>query len=786
MHRYLKKLNEIKISHLNSVGGKNASLGEMMNNLDELHLNLPQGYALTTEAYNDFIKENEIGPYIQNALNNKDPSDIQQLHSFGQSIRERILSSKLSKSITEATAITWDNLNPNNDKSFSVAVRSSATTEDLPTASFAGQMESYLNISSAGEINKAVLSVYASLFTDRAISYRQHHNFDHNQISMAVCIQQMIRSDLSSSGVMFTVDTESGCKDLIVINSSFGLGELLVQGLVNPDEFYLFKPSLRNNKFSIIKKNMGNKTTKMVYSKNKGPDHSVQIVDLNQADRSKFSISDDEIVALGKLGLSIEKHFGKPMDIEWAKDGKDGKLYILQARPVTVISSHEHYLDDFQIKSKGKLLATGRSVGYGLGIGTAKILDSLEDMYLIDEGDILVTDHTDPNWEPVMKKTAAIITNKGGRTCHAAIIARELGIPAVVGCLDATTKIQNLSTISVSCAEGDQGFVYQGSIEYELNAKNIESLPNITTKIMINIGNPDRAFYFANIPNEGVGLARIEFIINRMIGVHPNAIIDYQNLDKKLQQKIKEISEGYENPTAFYVSKLAEGISTIAAAFYPKPVIVRLSDFKSNEYANLLGGDAFEPDEENPMLGFRGALRYLDPLFQPCFKMECDAIIKVRETMGLDNIQVMVPFVRTIEEAARTSELLEVNGLERGKKGLKIIMMCELPSNALMAKEFLEYFDGMSIGSNDMTQLTLGLDRDSGMVAEGFDERDQSVKKLLQLAIQACKDEDKYIGICGQGPSDYPEFAKWLSDQGIESISLNPDSVIKTWLEIAQ
>ena len=786
MHRYLKKLNEVKISHLNSVGGKNASLGEMMNNLDELHLNLPQGYALTTEAYNDFIKENEIGPYIQSTLNNKDPSDIQELHSFGQSIRERILSSKLSKSITEATAIAWDNLNPNNDKSFSVAVRSSATTEDLPTASFAGQMESYLNISSADEINKAVLSVYASLFTDRAISYRQHHNFDHNQISMAVCIQQMIRSDLSSSGVMFTVDTESGCKDLIVINSSFGLGELLVQGLVNPDEFYLFKPSLRNNKFSIIKKNMGNKTTKMVYSKNKGPDHSVQIVDLNQADRSKFSISDDEIVALGKLGLSIEKHFGKPMDIEWAKDGSDGKLYILQARPETVVSLQEHNLHDYQIKSKGKLLATGRSVGYGLGIGKAKIISNLEDMYLIDEGDILVTDHTDPNWEPVMKKTTAIITNKGGRTCHAAIIARELGIPAVVGCLDATTNIQDQSTISVSCAEGDQGFVYEGSIEYELFTKKIESLPKITTKIMLNIGNPDRAFYFANMPNDGVGLARIEFIINRMIGIHPNAIVDFLNLDEELQLNIEEISAGYENPTEFYISKLAEGISTIAAAFYPKPVIVRLSDFKSNEYANLLGGDRYEPEEENPMLGFRGASRYLDSQFQPCFKMECDAILKARETMGLDNIQVMVPFVRTIEEASKTLELLELNGLKRGKKGLKIIMMCELPSNALMAKEFLKYFDGMSIGSNDMTQLTLGVDRDSGLVADSFDERDKSVKKLLQLAIQACREEDKYIGICGQGPSDYLEFAKWLSDQGIESISLNPDSVIKTWLEMAQ
>ena len=786
MHRYLKKLNEINNSHLDLVGGKNASLGEMMNNLHDLNLNLPQGYAITTEAYNDFIKENEIGFYIQSIFQNKDLNDLQELQSLGLSIREKMLSSKLSQSIKEATAIAWENLNPDNDKYFSVAVRSSATAEDLPSASFAGQQESYLNISSIEEINKAVLSVYASLFTDRAISYREHNNFDHNQISMSICIQQMIRSDLSSSGVMFTVDTESSCQDLIVINSSYGLGELIVQGLVNPDEFYLFKPSLINNKFPIIRKNMGNKVTKMVYSKNKNFDHSVQINDLEQEDKFKFSITDEDIIALGKFGMSIEKHYGQPMDIEWAKDGIDGKLYILQARPETVVNLQEHKLDDYQIKSKGKLLATGRSVGYGLGIGQAKIINDLEDMYLLNEGDILVTDHTDPNWEPVMKKTSAIITNKGGRTCHAAIIARELGIPAVVGCLDATTKIQNLDTISVSCAEGDQGFVYEGSIEYELISQNIEKLPELATKIMINIGNPDRAFNFANIPNDGVGLARIEFIINRMIGIHPNAIIDRDNLDEKLMLSIEEIAGGYENPTEFYISKLAEGISTIAAAFYPKPVIVRLSDFKSNEYANLLGGYIFEPKEENPMLGFRGASRYLDPKFQPCFKMECEAILRVREKMGLENVQVMIPFVRTTKEASQTLELLELNHLKRGKKGLKIIMMCELPSNALMAKEFLKYFDGMSIGSNDLTQLTLGLDRDSGIVADAFDERDPSVKKLLQLVIQACKEQGKYIGICGQGPSDYPNFSKWLIDQGIESISLNPDAVIKTWIEIAQ
>ncbi len=785
MHRYLKNLNKLKMSHLDLVGGKNASLGEMMNSLNRLDLNLPQGYALITEAYSDFIKENKIEPYIQNTLNNKDLSDIKELHSFGQLIREKILSSNLPSSITEATTIAWENLNPNNDASFSVAVRSSATAEDLPGASFAGQQESYLNISSVDEINKAVLSVYASLFTDRAISYRQHHNFDHNQVSMAICIQQMIRSDLSSSGVMFTVDTENGCKDLILINSSYGLGELIVQGLVNPDEFYLFKPSLENKKFPIIKKSMGNKTTKMVYSQNKSFDGSVKIVDLDQFDRSNFSLTDKEIIALGKIGLLIEQHYGKPMDIEWAKDGIDNKLYVVQARPETVVSSHEHNFINYQIKSKGKLLATGRSVGYGLATGKSKIIKRLEDMFLIDDGDILITDHTDPNWEPVMKKTSAIITNKGGRTCHAAIIARELGIPAIVGCLDATTNIPDLETISVSCAEGDQGFVYKGSIEYELTAEKIESLPKIATNIMVNIGNPDRAFYFANTPNQGVGLARIEFIINRMIGIHPNAILDYKNLDGELKLKIEELSGGYADPKEYYVAKLTEGISTIAAAFYPKPVIVRLSDFKSNEYANLVGGKAYEPDEENPMLGFRGASRYLDPKFQPCFKMECDAILKVRETMGLENIQIMVPFVRTIEEAAKTLELLKSNGLKRGKKGLKIIMMCELPSNALMATEFLEYFDGMSIGSNDLTQLTLGLDRDSGLVADNFDERNQSVKKLLKLAIEACKKENKYIGICGQGPSDHPDFAKWLVDQGIESISLNPDAVVRTWIKIS-
>jgi pyruvate,water dikinase len=774
------------MSDLNSVGGKNASLGEMMNTLNELNLKLPQGYALTTEAYSDFIKENEINQYIKIVLKNKNLDDIEELNSFGQSIREKILSSKLSKELIEATSIAWKDLNKNNNKSFSVAVRSSATAEDLPNASFAGQQESYLNISNVEEINKAVLSVYASLYTDRAISYRKHNNFDHSQVLMSVCIQQMIRSDLSASGVMFTIDTESGCKDLVVINSSFGLGELIVQGLVNPDEFFVFKPSLRNDKYPIIRKNMGNKTTKMIYSKHKHFQKSVQTVDLDKDDRSKFSISDTEIVALSHLGLLIEQHYGKPMDIEWAKDGIDGELYILQARPETVVSANEYHLDDYQIKSKGKLLVTGRSVGYGLGIGKAKIIHRLEDMFLIDEGDILVTDHTDPNWEPVMKKTSAIITNKGGRTCHAAIIARELGIPAVVGCLDATNTIQDQSTISVSCAEGDKGFVYEGAMDYELISNNIKSLPEIDTKIMINIGNPDRAFYFASTPNEGVGLARIEFIINRMIGIHPNVILDFQNLDEKLKTQIEEMSSGYESPREFYVAKLTEGISTIASAFYPKPVIVRLSDFKSNEYASLIGGDRYEPNEENPMLGFRGASRYLNKEFKLCFKMECEAILRTREQMGLDNIQIMIPFVRTVEEAKQSLDLLKQNGLKRGRQGLKIIMMCELPSNALMAKEFLEYFDGMSIGSNDLTQLTLGLDRDSGLVAEAFNEQNQSVKKLIQLAIQACKKENKYVGICGQGPSDYPNFARWLVDQGIESISLNPDSVIKTWIEISQ
>ena len=786
MHRYLKNINNTKISDLSTVGGKIASLGEMMNILNKLELMLPQGYALITDAYNDFMKENEIFPHIQSMLENKDLSNLEELHSFGKSVREKILSSRLSNEITEATATAWAKLNPNNNKSFSVAIRSSATAEDLPNASFAGQQESYLNISSLDEINKAVLSVYASLFTNRAISYRNHNNFEHSQVAMAVCIQQMVRSDLSSSGVMFTRDAESGCEDLIVINSSFGLGELIVQGLVIPDEFYVFKPLLRNTKYPIIRKNMGNKTTKMIFSKHKDFNNAVQTIDLDKEDKYKFSITDNDIITLSKLGLIIEEHYGKNMDIEWAKDGHDGKLYIVQARPITAKNPYEYKLRNYQIKSKGKLLTTGRSVGYGIGIGKSNIINRLEDMFLIDEGDILVTDHTDPNWEPVMKKVSAIITNKGGRTCHAAIIARELGIPAVVGCLDATTSIENQKTISVSCAEGDEGFVYDGSMEYEMTSKKIKALPKINTKIMVNIGNPDRAFYFASIPNQGVGLARIEFIINRMIGIHPNAILNHQNLDKKTKLKIEEMALGYKNPTEFYIAKLTEGISTIAAAFYPKPVIVRLSDFKSNEYANLLGGKIYEPCEENPMLGFRGASRYLDSNFQPCFKMECDAILRVREKMGLENVQIMIPFVRTIDEAKKTIKLLVKNGLKRNSQGLKIIMMCELPSNALLIKDFLEYFDGMSIGSNDLTQLTLGLDRDSGLVADAFNERDPSVKKLLQLIIQACQEENKYIGICGQGPSDYPDFAKWLVEMGIESISLNPDAVIKTWTEISK
>jgi pyruvate,water dikinase len=666
-----------------------------------------------------------------------------------------------------------------------VAVRSSATAEDLPDASFAGQQETFLNVRGFDNLVDALHQVYASLFNDRAIAYRVHQGFDHSQVALSVGVQYMVRSDLAASGVMFTLDTESGFRDAVFITSSYGLGETVVQGQVNPDEFYVYKPALVRGHHPILRKNLGSKAVKMVFSEDTRPGKTVETVDVDEADSARFSLEDAEIIELARTAVAIEKHYGRPMDIEWGKDGTDGKLYILQARPETVKSRSGRTVQRFTLKDRSRVLCKGRSIGQKIGAGTAKVIRSVSEMGRVQQGDILVSDMTDPDWEPVMKRAAAIVTNRGGRTCHAAIIARELGIPAVVGCGTATDAVEDGADVTVSCAEGDEGYVYEGQLRFEETEIELDSLPEIPVKIMMNVGNPDRAFDFANIPNHGVGLARLEFIINRMIGVHPNALLDYDNLAPDVRDAIDEQMAGYASPTTFFVDKLAEGIATIAAAFAPQPVIVRLSDFKTNEYANLIGGEAYEPREENPMLGFRGAGRYVAESFRPCFELECAALRKVRNDMGLRNVQVMIPFVRTVAQAREVVELLEKNGLKRGQDGLKVIMMCELPTNALLADKYLDFFDGMSIGSNDMTQLTLGLDRDSALVAELFDERDEAVKAMLAMAIKACRERGKYIGICGQGPSDHPDLALWLVEQGIESISLNPDTVVETWMFLA-
>jgi len=666
-----------------------------------------------------------------------------------------------------------------------VAVRSSATAEDLPDASFAGQQETFLNVRGEAAVLKAIHEVFASLFTDRAISYRVHQGFDHAAVALSVGVQHMVRSDLGTSGVMFTLDTDSGFRDVVFITASWGLGETVVQGAVNPDEFYLYKPALRSGKYPVLRRNLGSKAVKMVYAP-EGSGERVQTVEVPEADRRRFCLDDADLITLARQALLIEEHYRRPMDIEWARDGESGAIYILQARPETVQSRAGRTIQRYALKRRGRVLAEGRSIGTRIGAGTARVITRASEMARVQNGDVLVADMTDPDWEPVMKRAAAIVTNRGGRTCHAAIIARELGIAAVVGCGDATQRIREGQEITVSCAEGDTGYVYEGLLEFERKQVELDSLPKIPVKIMMNVGNPDRAFDFAAIPNHGVGLARLEFIINRMIGVHPRALLEFERLDADLKEQIRAQMAGYSDPVGFYIEKLAEGIAQIAAAFAPEPVIVRLSDFKSNEYANLIGGARYEPHEENPMLGFRGASRYIDATFRPCFELECRAIRRVRETMGLTNVQVMVPFVRTLDEAREVTELLAANGLERGKGDLRIVMMCELPTNALLAEKYLQYFDGMSIGSNDMTQLTLGLDRDSAIVASGFDERDEAVRQLLAMSISACRKLHKYVGICGQGPSDYPDLARWLLDQGIESMSLNPDTVVETWLFLAQ
>jgi pyruvate,water dikinase len=780
---YVIPLEELGMNDVERVGGKNASLGEMISNLTRLGVTVPGGFATTAEAYRAFLHETGLDVRIAERMRDLDVDDIAALTSAGADIRGWITAAELPAKLRDDIAEAWKHMAGDDD--IAVAVRSSATAEDLPDASFAGQQETFLNVRGLDNVIQALREVFASLFNDRAIAYRVHHGFDHETVALSAGIQHMVRSDRGASGVMFTLDTESGFRDLVFITSSWGLGETVVQGAVNPDEFYVYKPALRAGRHAILRKNLGGKAIKMVFADERSAGKTVRTVDVDEADQHRFSLTEDDILTLSKHALAIEDHYQRPMDIEWGKDGDDGEIYILQARPETVQSRSGRTLQRYSLKGRSKVVVSGRSIGQKIGSGKARVIRDVSEMARVQSGDVLVADMTDPDWEPVMKRAAAIVTNRGGRTCHAAIIARELGIPAVVGSGDATEKIPDGMEVTVSCAEGDEGFVYDGLLEFEKQQIELDSLPEIPVKIMMNVGNPDRAFDFASIPHRGVGLARLEFIINRMIGVHPQALLEFDKLDDDTKDAIGEQMAGYDDPVGFYVSKLAEGISTIAAAFAPQPVIVRLSDFKSNEYANLIGGEFYEPDEENPMLGFRGAARYVDPGFRPCFELECRALKFVREEMGLTNVEVMVPFVRTVEQARRVTELLAENGLKRGENGLRIIMMSELPTNALLADQYLEFFDGMSIGSNDMTQLTLGLDRDSGLIAELFDERDEAVKALLAMTIEACKRNGKYVGICGQGPSDHPELARWLLDQGIESLSLNPDTVIETWLFLA-
>ncbi len=782
MHAYVIGLSAIGKDDLDRVGGKNASLGEMIGHLDELGIRVPDGFATTSEAFSEFLYRDGLGETIHGMLDTLDVEDVESLGRTGAAVREMIGKAPLPDGLEQEVRSAFEQLCDGAE--IGVAVRSSATAEDLPEASFAGQQDTLLNVRGSDNVLAGIREIYASLFNDRAIAYRVHQGFDHRSVSLSVAVQRMVRSDLACSGVLFTLDTESGFRDLVLISSSYGLGETVVQGAVNPDEFYVYKPSLARGRKAVIRRNLGSKALKMVYAGGCGG--RVTTVEVPAGQRDRFSLSDADAEELARQAVAIEGHYGRPMDIEWGKDGEDGRLYILQARPETVKSRSDQTLVRFALKERSRVLSSGRSIGQRVGAGVARIVSSVERMNLIQPGDVLVADMTDPDWEPVMKRAAAIVTNRGGRTCHAAIIARELGIPAVVGCGSATTDIPDGAEVTVSCAEGDEGFVYAGRLPYEETSMRLGRLPEIPVRLAMNVGNPDRAFAFAAIPNHGVGLARLEFIINRMIGVHPNAILEFDSQEPDVRELIAEQMAGYDDPVSFYVEKLAEGIACIAAAFAPEPVIVRLSDFKSNEYANLIGGARYEPAEENPMLGFRGAARYVDEQFKPCFELECRALLKVRRDMGLENVQVMVPFVRTLQEARDVVELLAGHGLERGVQGLKLIMMCELPGNALLAGQYLEYFDGMSIGSNDLTQLTLGLDRDSGRIAPLFDERDEAVKRLLEMAIEACRARGKYVGICGQGPSDHPDFARWLVERGIDSLSLNPDSVLDTWLHLAE
>ncbi|MEW3865685.1 phosphoenolpyruvate synthase [Pseudomonas aeruginosa] len=786
MVEYVVSLDKLGVHDVEHVGGKNASLGEMISNLAGAGVSVPGGFATTAQAYRDFLEQSGLNDRIHAALDALDVDDVNALAKTGAQIRQWVMEAEFPARLDSEIRQAFAALANGNDN-LAVAVRSSATAEDLPDASFAGQQETFLNIRGVDNVICAAKEVFASLFNDRAIAYRVHQGFDHKLVALSAGVQRMVRSETGTAGVMFTLDTESGFRDVVFITGAYGLGETVVQGAVNPDEFYVHKPTLEAGRPAILRRNLGSKAIKMIYGDEAKAGRSVKVVDVDRADRARFALSDAEVTELAKQAMIIEKHYGRPMDIEWAKDGDDGKLYIVQARPETVKSrASATVMERYLLKEKGTVLVEGRAIGQRIGAGPVKVINDVSEMDKVQPGDVLVSDMTDPDWEPVMKRASAIVTNRGGRTCHAAIIARELGIPAVVGCGNATQILQDGQGVTVSCAEGDTGFIFEGELGFDVRKNSVDAMPDLPFKIMMNVGNPDRAFDFAQLPNEGVGLARLEFIINRMIGVHPKALLNFAGLPADIKESVEKRIAGYPDPVGFYVEKLVEGISTLAAAFWPKKVIVRLSDFKSNEYANLIGGKLYEPEEENPMLGFRGASRYISESFRDCFELECRALKKVRNEMGLTNVEIMVPFVRTLGEASQVVELLAGNGLKRGENGLKVIMMCELPSNALLADEFLEFFDGFSIGSNDLTQLTLGLDRDSGIVAHLFDERNPAVKKLLANAIAACNKAGKYIGICGQGPSDHPDLARWLMEQGIESVSLNPDSVLDTWFFLAE
>ncbi len=779
-------LKDLRMADLEQVGGKNASLGEMIGALSAAGIRVPGGFATTTDAFREFLSANRLAERIDQRLRGLDTRDVKALKTCGAEIRGWILGNPFPVEFEKDIRSYYQQLVSNTSIETSFAIRSSATAEDLPDASFAGQQESFLNIRGVENVLEAIRQVFASLYNDRAISYRVHQGFAHGAVALSAAVQQMVRSDLAVSGVLFTLDTESGFRDVVFITAAYGLGEMVVQGAVNPDEFYVHKPMLEKGRPAVVRRSLGSKLQKMIFGASSETGRSTRVVDVSEAERNSFSLKDNEILQLARDAVAIERHYGRPMDIEWAKDGADGRLYVLQARPETVKSRKREVEQRYALKGSSRVLVSGRAIGHKIGSGPVRLIPDPSQMARVKQGDVLVTDMTDPNWEPVMKIAAAIVTNRGGRTCHAAIIARELGIPAVVGCGEATERLKDGQAVTVSCAEGDTGNVFEGLLPFEVSSRERGEMPRIPVKIAMNVGNPQLAFEFCQLPNAGVGLARLEFIINNEIGIHPRACLEYAELPSELKKKVDEKTRGYPDPRTFFREKMVEGVATIAAAFWPKPVIVRLSDFKSNEYKKLLGGERYEPDEENPMLGFRGAARYIAPSFRGCFELECAALKKVRDEFGLTNVELMVPFVRTVDEAREVMKLLESNSLKRGVNGLRIVMMCELPSNAILAEQFLELFDGFSIGSNDLTQLTLGLDRDSGLVADKFDERDAAVKALLAMSIRACRKHGKYVGICGQGPSDHPDLARWLMEQGIDSLSLNPDTVVSTWMALAE